>query len=204
MQLFTAASNDDMLNVHKTERVDLIISHLDMPGMNAEQMSSFIRGDADLRAVRLIMICANNRDAIEHCSRCRPDAMILSPIDPALLLARAQQLLNITLRENVRILIKAVGQGNGNPGDGSFFCRLLDISASGMLIETDKNLTQGARLTCSFFLPDSIRIQASGEIVRSLDRMPESITRQFGVKFSDMTAESKKALEAFLANRSFS
>jgi Tfp pilus assembly protein PilZ len=70
-----------------------------------------------------------------------------------------------------------------------------------MLIETDKTLPYGDRVICSFFLPDSMRIQAAGEIVRIPQQATGSTVKQYGVKFSNLTPEARQALEAFVEKK---
>jgi two-component system chemotaxis response regulator CheY len=199
IKVFTAASNDEALKIHREERVHLIITQLDMPGMASEQFCSLVREDPELRAVSVIMICTNNRAEIEQSSRCRANAVILRPVNPALLLAKAQQLLDISWRETYRVLLSLTVDGNAK--DTPFFCRSQNISTSGMLIETDKTLPHGDRVICSFFLPDSMRIQTAGEIVRIPQQATGSTVKQYGVKFSNLTPEARQALEAFVEKK---
>jgi len=198
--IFTAASNDEALKIHHDERVHLIITELDMPGMSSEQLFSLIRKDAELRSVSVLMICPNTPAAIEQSSRCGANAVLLRPVNPAMLLAKAQQLLDIAWRETYRVLVSVEGNAivQGNPLNTTFFCRSQNISTTGMLIETDKTLTQGDHVVCSFFLPDSIRIQATGEIMRILPQAAGSKAKQYGVKFSSLPSEARRALESFV------
>ena len=139
--VFTAASNDELLNVHRAEQVNLIITQLDMPGMPTEQFCSVIREEANLRAVSLIMVCGNNPAAIEKSSRCRANAVLLRPVHPLLLIVKAQQLLEIASRDTYRVLLSATIEGRSQ--EDSFFCRSRNISATGILIETDKDPVRG-------------------------------------------------------------
>lgn len=204
VRVFTASSNDQVLEVHRAERMHLIIAELDMPGISSEQLYSLIRKDAELRAVSVLMVCPNTRAAIEQSSRCGVNAVLMRPVNPALLLAKAQQLLEVSWREAYRVLVSIDGKAEtqGNPSTTTFFCRSQDISASGMLFETDKSLIQGDRVVCSFFLPGSTRIQAAGEIVRTIEKAPEADVKQYGVKFSDLSPEAKQALVAFIDKQS--
>ncbi len=199
IKVFTAASNDEALNIHREEHVHLIITQLDMPGMASEKFCSLVREDPELNAVSIIMICTNNSAEIELSSRCRANAVILRPINSALILAKAQQLLDIAWRETYRVLISLSVDGNSK--ETPFFCRSQNISISGMLIETDKTLPHGDRVICSFFLPDSIRIQATGEVVRIPQQASGATVKQYGIKFAHLTSEARQALEAFVERK---
>jgi len=42
MRVFTATTTDEVLQIHRAVRVDLIIISLDMPGMSSEQLCSLL------------------------------------------------------------------------------------------------------------------------------------------------------------------
>lgn len=196
MMIFTAASHDEVLEIHRAERVDLIITQLDLPGITCEQFCSRIREDANLREVSIIMVCANNNSAKAQSARCRANAVVLRPFKSDVLLAKAKELLNISWRETYRVLLSVAVEGNAN--NQMFFCRSLDISATGMLIETEQVFSPGDRLVCNFFLPDATRIEATGEIVRTLEKAPGTDANRYGVHFLTLAPEAKKTLEAFI------
>jgi len=92
--VFTAATNDETLEIHRRERVQLIITDLDMPGMGSEQLCSLIRKDPELSSVLMLMICPRSVAAIEKSLRCDVNGLLVRPVEPALLLARTEQLLD--------------------------------------------------------------------------------------------------------------
>jgi two-component system chemotaxis response regulator CheY len=200
MRVFVAATNDEALKIHRAERMNLIITQLDMPGMTSEQFCSLIREDADLRAVSMIMVCANTPAAIEQSVRCRANAVLLRPIHPSLIMAKAQQLLDIAARETLRVLLSA--SVDSHTKDKSFYCRSRNIGVTGMLIETDKILAEGARLSCLFYLPNSKKIQASGKIIRAIEQAPGDVDRQYGLMFTDITPEARQLLIDFVESTS--
>ena len=197
--LFTAGSNDELLGLHRAEQVNLIITQLDMPGMPTEQLCSVIRDEPNLRSVSLIMVCENNAAAIEQSSRCRANAVLLRPVHPLLLVVKAQQLLEIASRDTFRVVLSARIEGRSR--DDSFFCHSRNISATGMLIETDKTLDEGARLSLSIFLPDAKQIEASGKIVRTPARTPGEKTHQYGMMFTEISPEAKRLLGEFVEKK---
>lgn len=197
--VFIATTNDEALTIHRAERVDLIITQLDMPGMAAEQFCSRIREDADLRTTSLIMVCANTPAAIEQAGRCGTNAVLLQPVHPVVLMMKAQQLLNIAGRETLRVLLNA--NVDSLSDDEAFFCRTVNVSATGMLIETNKQLVEGARLTCSFYLPNAKKIRVAAKVVRAA-AVPGDEDHQFGLMFTDISPEAKKLLVDYIVKTS--
>ena len=196
LQVFVAATNDEVLNIHRAERVDLIISKLDLPGMASEKLYGLIREDAVLRTVSTIMCCASTPEAIKRSSQCRVNAVLLEPLHPVLIMAKAQQLLDIATRQMIRVLLGMVIDGRF--GEEAFFCRTKNISATGMMIETRKRLVEGARLTCQFYLPDSTRIQATGKIIRIIQQTSGGGDQQYGLMFTDIAPDIKQRLAEFV------
>jgi DNA-binding response OmpR family regulator len=196
VRIFTASSHEEALKIHNNERLNLIITRLDMPGMSSEMFCSIIREDRILRQVSLIIICDKNRSDIERSSRCNANAIIISPVDPASLLDKVYQFLHIAKRGAYRVLIslKVEGKSRKRP----FLCRSENISTSGMLIETERVLAKGDRVSCSFFLPDSTHIVEDGEVIRVVGKTTEFETNQYGIKFLHTPSDSQSALEDFI------
>jgi len=200
IQVSMVETNDDVLKVHRAERADLIMTRLDLPGMASEKLFDLIREDPALRTVSVIMACANTPDAIKESSRCRVNAVMLDPLHPVLLMAKAQQLLNIAARETIRVLLGVVIDGRF--GEEAFYCRSKNISATGMMIETRRRLAEGARLSCQFYLPDATKIQTTGKIVRIIQQTSGGEDLQYGLMFTDVAPEVQKLLADFVEARS--
>jgi DNA-binding response OmpR family regulator len=198
--LITAATNDELLAVHREEGADLIIAPLDMPGMKSERLYTTIRNDRKLRMVSVIIICPGIPSDIERSSRCGANAVLTRPIDVSLLLERARQLMDISARESYRVLLSTTIEGNSK--DTSFFCRSENISATGLLLDMEKVLKKGERLTCKFSLPNVKQIKASGEIIRVIKQEAGTKTNRYGFKFSQLSEEAREAIEDFVHRKS--
>jgi CheY-like chemotaxis protein len=199
VKLLTASTNDDILAVHRAEKVNLIISQLDMPGMESDRLYAAIRRDGELRKVSLIMLCNGRPGERERAQQCTANAVMARPVDTALLLEKAQELLDISWRESYRVLLSV--NVTGTSTESAFFCRSENISSTGLLVETDRELKEGDRVVCSFFLPGSRQIIAPGEIVRSTEAAQKSGQKRYGVKFEKLTAEARSTIEAFIMKK---
>ncbi len=200
IKVFTATTNDKALKLHLKERVNLIITQLDMPGMPSEQFCSLIREDANLRSTSMIMVCENTPAAIEQSRQCRVNAVLPRPVHPIVLMEKAQQLLDVAARQTLRVFLSASVESH--TGDESFFCRCLNISVTGMLIETDKLLAEGARLFSVLYLPDAKKILTHGKIVRTIARAPGGTEYQYGLMFTEISPETRRQLSEFVENTS--
>jgi CheY-like chemotaxis protein len=200
IRVFIAATNDEALSIHRRERVNLIITQLDMPGMASEQFCSMIRKDEALSAVSVVMVCADTSEAIGRSAQCRVNAVLLYPVHPFVLMVKAQQLLDIAARKTLRVLLSASVEGRVD--DEPFVCRVRNISTTGMQIECDTLLDEGARLYCIFYLPNAMKIEVSGKIIRSLEQTPGHKDHQYGLMFTEITAETKRLLTDYVEHAS--
>ncbi len=199
MKLFTARTNDEALSIHRAERVNLIISRVDLPGTACEQLFAPMRNDATLRSVSLLLFCLDRPGDRVRAELCRPNAIMALPVNSALLLEKAESLLNVPARESYRVLLSASIVGSSR--DRSFFCRSENISVTGLLLETERSLSLGDWLTCSFFLPDTKQITVAGEVVRIINLTDKSETKRYGVKFGNVPPEDIAAIEAFVKKK---
>ena len=199
VRVFPVATNDELLRIHRAERADIIITRLNLPGMISEELFSRIREDKGLRFAPVIMVCSNNPVDIAGCARCGASAVILRPVQRALLLARAQQFLAFYAREGDRVPLNA--EVYAAHGSRLVKCRSRDIAASGMLIEAEEEFKRGDRLVLSFSLPGSERIRAEAEIVSVQDKPPKTSGNRYGLRFTGLAAETKQLLQAFVEER---
>ncbi len=200
IKLFMVASNDDVLPIHRAERADIIITTLHMPGMKIEELCSAIRADEALRRVSIIILSPDNAVDLERGAQCKANLVVKLPVTPAQLLEKVQTLMDISWRESYRVLVSVIFQGTEN--GRAFFGRSDNLSSTGMLIETEKELKKGDHVTCSFFLPGSSQIKVEGEIVRVVKQVTHSKARQYGVRFISLAEVAKSAVDSFIEKKS--
>lgn len=195
-EIFTASTGQEALSVHKEHQVDLMVISLDLSDMKGDQLCSSIRKDTGLRQVSIIMTCRNNPDCIERVARCGANAYVTKPFHSTQLTDKVTKFLSIPQRQNYRVLLQVAVKGTS--ADEPFFCSSCDISSSGIMIETAKQLEKGDILSCSFFLPGFGKIIADGEIMRT-DNSAE--IPRYGIRFKYIDPEYRKAIDSFIAER---
>ena len=188
-------SGKEALAVHRKEQADLVIMKSDFHDMTCEDFCSAIRGDEGLKRVSILVVCSDQPSDIERCQKCGANDYI-QPLTQASLLRKAARLLNISERTRYRVIVKVAQRENKHINH--VFCTSQNISSSGILLETDSVLNQGDKITCSFFLPNSIRIVTEGEIVRIVEKEDGSIN--YGVKFVDLPSSAEAQIESFTEN----
>jgi response regulator RpfG family c-di-GMP phosphodiesterase len=192
--LRTAASNEDVLSLHRDEPAGVIVTRVDAGTMSGEQLCAAIREDRQLRNVSVIMVCPNTDAGRAAAARCRANEVLTLPLDTALLMAKAQQLMQVTVRKSYRVLLSVTVEGKDRTA--SFLCKSENVSATGLLIETARHLQVGDRLSCSFFL-GPMQVSALGEIVRVITPLRDSSLNRYGIRFTEISESAKAAIEAF-------
>ncbi len=158
----------------------------------------FLIGEDDtLKKVSFIMVCDNTKRDLDRCQKCGANSLVTRPVDPEVFLEKVSRLIDILKRTGIRVLIKV--SVKGDLGNQPFFCTSVNISASGILLEVDRAISRGEKITCSFFIPGSDSISVDGEIMRVVDIAPN--TFHWGVKFLNLRKDHKTAIEAFVKKK---
>lgn len=193
--ILIATSSREALEIHYRERVNLIIAMLDMPEMGGDMLCSIIRQKRELRSVSFILVCRKNPIDLDRASRCGANAWVTRPVNPVFLRETVTRFLLILPRRNYRAYLKA--RVHGRKEDFSFTAVSHNISASGILIESDKLLNENDLITGMCVDSGPLRIVAEGKVVRSVRRMDGKYN--YGVQFSNLDSECQKAIEHYVA-----
>lgn len=193
--VLTASTGREALEVHRQERVNLIIADLEMPDMGGGKLCALARGDSHLAHVPILLVCGDTSQDLELAAQSGANAWIKKPITPDKFFEIIEQFLSASVRKDYRVLLKVIAHNDRDKTP--FFCTSNNLSASGILFETDKLLNIGERITCSFFLPGACQIVVNGETVRCLPNKAGAY--QYGVRFIDMATEFREEIEKFIA-----
>ncbi len=194
---FPVTSNDEILKIHFLEKVNLIVTRLNMPGLRTEELFTIIRQTPDLQHVSILMLHDDTISQRELSRQCRCNAIMIMPVAADALHRKTQELLNVPARQTYRVVLNVAVDGMF--GNKPFMCRMENISATGMLIKTEQKFETGMTISCSFYLPDGTRVSTRGEFVRTVAQHGQQVENLYGIKFTDTLFEDKKAIERFVA-----
>jgi len=194
-----AATNNEIMGFCRTDRPDLIMSHLDMPGRSTIELFEVLRDGGLLQKTAVILVHEGRPGDAQLAQRCSARAVFRMPVDAAQLLTKAQQLLDIPLREAYRVLLSVKVEGKCD--DKTFFCRTENISVTGLLLESERTFQMKDRVECSFFLPGSHQIVVHAEVVRQVDSPGRRGANFYGIHFTQISPEGRAAIEAFVEKK---
>jgi CheY-like chemotaxis protein len=193
----SASTTEEILSAHRADIADLIVVDLDTPESGGDRLCSLIRRENDLRTVSIIVVCDCSKEVTERCVASGANAVVHKPMRSEDLLAKIKELLDIRERRNVREIVKVSITVNSA---GSFFYAVAkNLSASGLLFETNRVIPKGDRVRCSFVLQHPV--VAEGEIVRITKKRGKSGDNfEYGVRFYGLNSSGKTEMEHFFKN----
>jgi len=199
IRILRAGSNEEALDIHRTEKADLIIADLDAHVMRGELLCATIRESQCLHRVSLIIIHSGAASDVLRTSHCRANAFIAQSAAPAMLLDTVHQLMSIPVRKTYRAPIGVRVQCDSGIKHSMGYSE--NISITGMLFDSEETLLKGEMISCWFVLPDSTHVRTDAEIVRVADKATEHDTNQYGIRFLDLAAGCRTAIDAYVRKR---
>jgi CheY-like chemotaxis protein len=191
--VLSAGSCEEILDLHRSRKADLIIADFSLPVMGGGTLISMIRRDSALKAVSIIMACERVGPAAEACRRAGANAVLPKPLDPIGLFSTVSQLLMVHQRMSARIPVRISVEGND--ARAAFVGMSSDISVSGMLLEAGKKLRIGERLTCGFAVGSHV-LSLLCVVVRVQPASEGGFL--YGVTFQNLDAKTFVLIEQFV------
>ncbi len=195
IKIFTASSGEEILKIHRSEYVNLIITELKMPDMDGDKLCSIIRNDEALQKVSFIIICDNNKSDIERCEACSVNAFITKPVNTEELFSNIRKFLYVLDRKDLRAFYHE--DVKCRSGDNIFFAKADNISSSGILIRTDQVLEKGDEISCSFYI-EGHPVTVNGQIIRKQKKPPG--TYFYGVQFVKVSILTQVRIDKLIEN----
>ncbi len=110
-RIFSAASGEEIIDIHRKENLDLIMTDLDLPGINGDEASSIIRNDNSLKEVSIFIVCDDNKSSVSRCHTCSANAYTTRPINYEEVKRNIRKLLYIAKRKAFRVILHALIKG---------------------------------------------------------------------------------------------
>jgi CheY-like chemotaxis protein len=178
-----------------TRRPRLVVLQQHLADMDVPHFCRIVRDDAETRSVSLLLIADEGDEAIAALSLAAGcNDVIHRPIDEEDLDSRVARLAAVPVRKELRTLVKLE---LSMERAGQFFLgHSMNISSSGMLVQTNQILAPEARVNLQFYLqndPSPMRVEA--HVVRA-----EFLggTARYGMRFLGLGADDAERLSGFI------
>jgi len=188
-QVATKMEEARMLAVAARPR--LVVIDRDLPW--AARIVTALREDPSTRALSLVVMARGDFDAAEvELLECGANAILRLPAGPEWN-ERLERLMDVPVRKETRFPVSFGVEASSNGGD-SANAQALNLSASGILIETEVALKMQDEVQLQFGLPvviDPMRVAA--QVVRL------AAPSQFGMEFRRVGPEESRRIQGYLA-----
>ena len=196
IKIFSVATLQDALSIHRSVQADIIIVKSRTKDRIYHECFQSVREKELFRECALIVVAPKTSSAaLKTKKRCIKE-VYFGKVKGRRIIKKAMQLLNLSWRETYRVLLNVAVEGSAC--ETSFACRSINISVTGMLLETAQKFTKGQRISCSFVLPDTTRIETAGEIVRMIPQLSDEEKKLYGVRFDNMDEETRSKIIQFI------
>lgn len=201
-ELITTDSGKKALTLAKEIKPDLIFLNLYMQGMNGDECCRAIKEDERYRGIPVIMVIQGKReDDLKRCREVGCDAIVQKPINRHDLLKTTHKFLRIDDHSASRYSAKLLV--HYGPDHRSLLTgHSINLSTSGLFLETDHPLETGTTLKLEFLFPDS-KLQLSCRARVTWTNHPELLQRPelptgMGLQFLDLTSADRDFLRTYI------
>jgi two-component system chemotaxis response regulator CheY len=193
--VFTATSGAEALRQHEERIFDLILSDFKLKDMDGNAFCSLLRENVKCRELPLILVCSNIHGSIESAGLSGATTALLRPVDPGRLIETLGRFIGLMMRGSKRVVLRT--EVTVQTEDMEFTSLSHDISNTGILLESEHELSLGSSVRCRFTLPGSSEIEAAGEVVRSISTL--EMQNFYGVKFIDLPLPYWREIDSYIA-----
>ena len=193
--LHWAQSADEVLSTASLLKPDLILLDRDLP--SADRAVTGLRRDRGTRRTSIVVIARGELDPIEvELLEHGANAILRLPVAPEWD-ERLERLMEVPVRRETRLPVGFEVEARTGSGIETAVATALNVSTSGMLIDTPFPLHMGDDLDFRFQLPG--REGAEGE-VRGCGRVVRQAGRtQFGIEFYGVEGDGRERIAAWVA-----
>ncbi len=191
------ADTDRALALHRDQPASLCILDLEMPGMPVEAFCQAVRSDPATRRVSLVLVGSGSAPDRMRLRHCQVNRIFEHPLNAGDFNRAVIDLLDVAVRRTFRMLASIDVEGSTRR-TGGFFGRTENISSSGLLFSSSKEIRMGEMVDLAFFLPGIGRVALQAQVVRIQDGAGQVL---YGARFVGAGAASLAQIESFVRNR---
>jgi DNA-binding response OmpR family regulator len=192
-------SGADLYALCRKQPVDLVILEEMLDTVSARSVCRTLKS-LDRAPIVIIVIESTKQDVIEDAKDAGADEVIVGAFDGRSLSERSAQLLGVKTRQAVRILTRLRIKSASDEDGPILLGTIVDISVSGMLVETNSVIEQGDKLLAEFYLSgQQSQVLLYAEAMR-VDKQGDQ--RSVGMRFSAGQEDAIVPIEAFVHARS--
>lgn len=185
--------------VAKTD-FDIIVINYDYEQVNAPAVCEHFKSEAKTKEVPVVITSVQtNADTRNKSLSAGADLFVEQPLPRQYFIEKLKKLLEQSTRGDDRVDFQ--GAADIVLGKEKSTIPIGDLSATGLLLATDRDFNPGDMMTLSFVIPGYKKpISVHGEVVRIIPADPSKPNRipGVGVRFKTFSGDSQKRLERYV------
>lgn len=196
-QLFAATTGAEALEIAGREKLDLVLLDYVLPDMTGDQVVRALRRDERNADVGVVVVTARGmREHVDKCMAAGCSDFLYKPVTRTTLCSRVQDLLRVPTRRHVRTLVRL--QVNARNRERFFFGNTVNLSESGMLLESPLDLALGESMSLRFFLPGEEEAVACTARVTRRSPTEREGEWAYGLSFDRVEDAARKRIAGFV------
>ncbi len=200
-RVITASDGSEGLAIARSERPDVVVTDLDMPGMRGDELCRRIKNDPDLSETPVIIVTGRD-DAADHAAAVEAgaDDVVEKPINRVSLIQSVNHFVRLAMRGLVRVPLET-DVGLALPR-AEAHGRSRNVSRGGIFVETNLSCpAPDTELQLSFTLP---------EVKEPLEPTARVVWRRFeaeglcpgmGLQFLQLDGEAARQIDEYVYER---
>lgn len=194
----TAKTGAEAIKLHQKSPFDLVLCDLELSDMDGRSLCNELRNAEQSKSLPFVLICHDSPAHIEKVRQSEATAMLVRPINPTQLLVTIGSFIDMQLARSRRVAYNSEVLTRKH---GFEFVSLShDISATGILIETDQQLFPGDTITCVLKFDGLSGTEVDGEVIRCINSNRGRML--YGVKFLHLPMPKRNMIERYVAANS--
>jgi uncharacterized protein (TIGR02266 family) len=200
-EIITARTGIEALKKVQTEKPRLVFLDLVMPEMTGDAVCRFIKTNKNLKHIPVVMVTTKaDDDSRDRCHQAGCDDYMTKPVTQRDFFNKIKKFINLEKRRHPRAPIRI--SADCMEGEVGYQYYTVDVSQSGMFIDTFKPLPLGAEITIKFSLPrQGAPVLVKGTVIRTVppSHAPEGARSGMGVRFTNLSSEDSEKIRAYVA-----
>jgi len=199
-EIVTARTGVEALKKVQTEKPRLVFLDMIMPEMTGDAVCRYIKTNKNLKHIPVIMVTTkSDDDSRDRCHQAGCDDYMTKPVTQRDFFDKIKKFINIEKRRHPRVPIRV--SADCREGEASYQYYTMDVSESGMFIDTFKPLPLGAEITVRFTLPrQGAPLLCKGKVVRTVppSLAVEGVHAGMGIRFTNLSSEDSDKIRDFV------
>ena len=197
LDLHSATSGIEALEIAHTAKPDLILLDLHMPGMDGDEVCTKLKADPDTEHIPVIIVTSErNPETLKRCINAGCDRIIYKPFTRQSLIGAVQEVLVLIQRRYPRTEV-SLGCTVG-VGSLKLETTMHVLSKGGAFIEMGIPPDSGSEIEVSFALPESNYTISTSAMVRWAASVRRGGPLGMGVEFLTIEEAERELIQAYI------